>query len=68
MKTSAHSRTGIRRRGSGEKLPLAAFHALTAGEDVEVYSDGTQDAVEEESIMRDFASRHAAEIEQDSNS
>jgi hypothetical protein len=65
MKTSAESRTASRNRRRGEKLPLAAFHAPRPGEDVELFSDRTEDAVEYESIMHRFALLRAAETASD---
>lgn len=66
MKTNAQRRVASR-RGRGEKLPLAAFHAPRPSEEVELFSDRTDDAVEYESIMHGFALLRAAETASDNS-
>lgn len=61
MKTSTHVRTGTRSRERGAKLPLALFHAPLPGEEVELFSDRTEDLVEYDAIVHEFEALHDAE-------
>jgi hypothetical protein len=61
MKTSMHTPPGTRNRGCGVKLPLPLFHAPLAGEEVELFSDRTEDLVEYEAIVHEFESLHDAD-------
>ena len=66
MKASMLGRTGTRHRGGqAEKLPLALFHAPLPGEDVDLFSDRNEDALEYETIMHEFELAHDAEMAPD---
>ena len=58
MKASTHTPAGTRNRGRGVKLPLPLFHAPLAGEEVELFSDRTEDLVEYDSIVHEFELLH----------
>ena len=61
MKTSTHTRTGVRSRERGAKLPLALFPAPPLGEELELFSDRTEDLIEYEAILHEFESLHDAD-------
>jgi hypothetical protein len=56
-----HDRSAARNRGRGWKLPPALFHAPLPGEEVDLFSDRTEDLVEYESIVHEFESLHDAD-------
>ena len=58
MKANMQSRPGTRNRARGVKLPLPLFHAPLAGDEVELFSDRTEDLVEYEAIVHEFESLH----------
>lgn len=60
MKTHHHDRIAIRRR-TAPKLPLALFHAPLPGEDLDLFSDRTEDALEYDAIVHEFEALHDAE-------
>lgn len=61
MKASTHTPQGTRNRGRGVKLPLPLFHAPLAGEEVELFSDRTEDLIEYEAIVHEFETLHDAD-------
>ena len=61
MRPNAHHERIAARRGRGDKLPLALFHAPLPGEEVELFSDRTEDAIEREAIVHEFELRHDAD-------
>jgi hypothetical protein len=60
MKSSMQGRPAGGRRQRAAQLPLAVFHAPLPGEEVGLFSDRNEDAVEYEAILHEFeSSRHA---------
>ena len=62
MKPGTHGRTQTRQRGRVRELPLALFHAPRPGEDVDLFSDRNEDALEYEGILHEFEALHDAEM------
>jgi MoxR-like ATPase len=48
-------------RHRAARLPLAVFHAPLPGEDVELFSDRKEDAVEYDAIVHEFEALYDAE-------
>ena len=66
MRGHAHRHAGTRHQDGVRKvLPRPVMHAPQPGEDLELFSDRKEDAVEYESIIKDFALLHEAEIATD---
>jgi hypothetical protein len=63
MKASTHTRPATRNRGRALKLPLPLFHAPLAGEELELFSDRTEDLLEYDSIVHEFESLHDSDVE-----
>ena len=61
MKTSTYARSANRHRHRNPQLPLALFRAPRPGEEVDLFSDRTQDLIEYESIVHEFESLHDAD-------
>jgi hypothetical protein len=62
MKASTQIRPGTRNRERVLKLPLPLFHAPLAGEELELFSDRTEDLVEYDSIMHEFELLHDSDV------
>jgi len=61
MKPGTHGRTRTRPR-ERVRLPLALFHAPRPGEEVDLFSDRNEDALECEGILHEFEALHDAEM------
>ena len=64
MRTRYHRRTAVHRH-TGNKAPAAALRAPLPGEDIALFFDGVEDAVEVDFIIHDFAALHDAEVAAD---
>jgi len=65
MRTHAQ-RHIVKHRHAIKKVPAVILPGPRLGEDMELFSDRLEDAVEYEVIMHDFTSRHDAELEAES--